>query len=166
MFIYGSDFFLFKPGVALMVLGLLLTAPVTFGDIDLGAVALSLNWQFLGVAILAVGCQTFFFGCIAQVLFDYTGRNAHRWLRVFPYTRTVLIAFALGLLGVALSIPLVVTYIKNDLALGRADAVENHLAVTGLAAAITSAQLFVFALLLHGTIIATTRVRPRAPRQG
>jgi glycosyltransferase involved in cell wall biosynthesis len=165
MFIYGSDFFLFKPGILLMGLGLLLTLPVTFGDLDVGAVALSLNWQFLGVAILAVGSQTFFFGCIAQVLFDYTGRNSHRWLRVFPYTRTVLLAFGLFVLGVLLAVPLVVTYVNNDLALGRADAVQNHLAVTGMAAAITSAQLFVFTLLLHGTIIATTRVRPRALKQ-
>ena len=56
-----------------MVLGLLLTVPVSFGDLDVGPVTLSLNWQFLGVAILVVGSQAFFLGCIAQVLFDYTG---------------------------------------------------------------------------------------------
>ncbi len=40
-----------------------------------GRSTLSLNWQFLGVALLAVGLQAFFLGCIAQVLFDYTGRH-------------------------------------------------------------------------------------------
>ena len=34
---------------------------------------LSLNWQFFGLAMLVVGLQGFFLGCIAQVLFDYTG---------------------------------------------------------------------------------------------
>ena len=134
MFIYGSDFFLFKPGIVLTILGLLLTLPLTFGDLDLGIVELSLNWQFLGVAVLAVGFQTFLLGCVAQVLFDYTGRHSHRWRRVFPYTRTVLIAFGLVALGVALAIPLVVTYATSDLALEQADTLQNHLAVTGLAA--------------------------------
>jgi Glycosyl transferase family 2 len=161
MFVYGSDFFVFRPGIALMVLGLLLTVPVSFGDVDVGPVGLSLNWQFLGVAILVVGSQAFFLGCIAQILFDYTGRRRRRWLRVFPYTRTVLIAFALVVLGVGLAVPLLETYLTSDLRLQRADALENHLAVTGLAAVIMGAQLFIFTLLLHGTVVATSRGRLR-----
>jgi glycosyltransferase involved in cell wall biosynthesis len=157
MFVYGSEFFVFKPGIALIALGLLLTLPLSFGDIDLGVVGLSLNSQFLGVALLTVGCQAFFLGCIAQVLFDYTGKYRRRWLAVFPYTRTVLTAFGLVVAGIALGIPLVVTYIANDLALARADSLENHLAVTGLAALIAGAQLFVFTLLLHGAVVATAR---------
>lgn len=162
MFIYGSDFFLVKPGFALTILGLLLLIPLSFGDVDLGFIELSLNFQFLGVALLAVGCQTLFFGCVAQVLFDYTGRHSHRWGHIFPYTRTVLTAFGFVVVGIALAVPLVVTYITNDLALAPSDAVEDHLAVTGLALVITGAQIFVFTLLLHGTILATTRGRPRA----
>ena len=165
MFVYGADFFVFKPGLFLVALGVLLTLPLSFGDLDLGAITLSLNSQFLGVAVLTVGSQAFFLGCIAQVLFDYTGRHRERWLRIFPYTRTVLIAFGLVILGIALAIPLVVSYVGNDLALQRADTVENHLAVTGLAAVIAGAQLFVFTLLLHGAIVATTHGRP-ALRQG
>jgi glycosyltransferase involved in cell wall biosynthesis len=164
MFIYGSDFFLVKPGFALTLLGLLLLIPLTFGPVDLGVIELSLTWQFLGVALLAVGCQTLFFGCVAQVLFDYTGRHSHRWGHIFPYTRTVLIAFGAVMIGIALAVPLVVIYITKDLALSRADAVEVHLAVTGLAFVVTGAQIFVFTLLLHGTILATTRGRPRAQR--
>ncbi len=162
MFVYGSDFFLFKPGIVLAVLGLLLTLPLSFGDIDIGPLALSLHWQFLGVTILAVGTQAFLLGCIAQVLFDYTGRNSKRWQRVFPYTRTVILAFGLGVLGVVLALPLVVDYATSDFALTRADSVQNHLAVTGLAAAITGAQLFVSTLVLHGTILATSRPLPTA----
>jgi glycosyltransferase involved in cell wall biosynthesis len=157
MFVYGSEFFVFKPGIVVLTLGLLLTLPLSFGELDLGVITLSLNTQFLGVALVTVGCQAFFLGCISQVLFDYTGKYRRRWLGVFPYTRTVLAAFGLVVAGVALAIPLVVTYISNDLALERADALENHLAVTGLAAVITGAQLFVFTLLLHGAAVATAR---------
>jgi glycosyltransferase involved in cell wall biosynthesis len=157
MFVYGSEFFVFRPGLVLIALGLLLTLPLSFGDVDLGVIGLSLNTQFLGVAVLTVGCQAFFLGCISQVLFDYTGKYRRRWLGLFPYTRTVLIAFGLILAGIALTIPLLVTYIGNDLALERADTLENHLAVTGLAAVVTGAQLFVFTLILNGVAVVTAR---------
>jgi glycosyltransferase involved in cell wall biosynthesis len=162
MFIYGSHFFVLKPGIVLMLLGLLLTVPLSFGDLDLGRVSLSLNSQFLGVALLTVGFQAFSLGCVAQILFDYTGRHRERWLRVFPYTRTVLIAFSLAVVGILLAIPLVVTYVRGDLELQSADTVANHLAVTGLAAVVIGAQLFVFTLLLHGAVVATDHRRPRA----
>ena len=165
MFTYGSDYFLFKPGLVLTLLGLLLTVLPTFGDITIGPVGLSLLWQFLGVTLLAVGWQMFLLSAIAQVLFDYTGRRTRRWSRRLPYTRTVLIALGLVAVGVALAVPLVVTYVDNDFALYRADTLENHLAVTGLGAVVAGGQLFVSTLVLHGTIIATTSGRPRAPIQ-
>jgi glycosyltransferase involved in cell wall biosynthesis len=161
MFVYGSDFFAFKPGIFLALVGLLLVVPVSFGDLDVGPLTLSLNWQFLGLALLIVGLQGFFLGCISQVLFDYTGRATGRWLAAFPYTRTTLIAFGLVMLGIALAVPLVVSYISNDFKLAAANSDQNHLAVTGLAVAICGAQLFVFTLLLHGTVAATTGSRRR-----
>ena len=160
MFIYGSDFFVFKPGIVLAVLGLVLVVPVTFGDVKLGAVTLSLNWQFLGLALFVVGVQAFFLGCIGQVLFDYTGRKKKRWLALFPYTRTVLIAVGLVLFGIGMGIPLAVAYLSNDLVLTSVNYVQDHLAVTGLTAGIAGAQLFVFVLLLHGAVVATSRRRP------
>ncbi len=161
MFIYGSDFFVLRPGALLAVIGLILTVPVSVGNVSIGAVTLSLNWQFLGLALFVVGLQGVFLGGIAQVLFDYTGRRRARWLKVFPYTRTVLIAVVLVLLGIGLGIPLAVAYIVNGLALTSANAVQDHLAVTGLAAGVAGAQLFAFVLLLHGAVVATTRRRPR-----
>ncbi len=161
MFVYGSDFFVFKPGIVLATIGLLIVVPLTFGDLDLGPVTLSLNWQLLGLALYVVGLQAFFLGCVAQVLFDYTGRRTERWLRVFPYTRSVLLAIALVFLGIGLAVPLVVSYFGNDLTLSAANSDENHLAVTGVAAAISGAQLFISTLLLHATVTAT-RQRRRA----
>lgn len=165
MFTYGSDYFLFKPGLILAAIGFLLTAPVTFGDVTVGPVRLSLLWQFLGVTILAVGSQMFLLSAVAQVLFDYTGERTRRWSRILPYTRTVLIALAMVMVGIAMAVPLVVTYFRNDYAIFAADTLENHLAVSGLGVVIVGGQLFVSTLLLHGTIIATTRGRPRARLQ-
>ena len=58
------------------------------------------------------------------------------------------------------------TLLENDYALASADTWQNHLAVTGLAAVITGTQLFVFVLLLHGAVAATTRPRPQAHVEG
>jgi glycosyltransferase involved in cell wall biosynthesis len=159
MFIYGSAFFVFKPGILLTVLGLLLTGIVTFGNLSIGPLSLSLNWQFLGLAMLVVGLQAFFLGCIAQVLFDYTGTRRRRWLRVFPYTRTVLLSWLLIGLGIGLCVPLAANYVENGLVLNSGDLLADHIAVTGLAAGIAGAQLFVFVLLLNGAIVATGRNR-------
>jgi glycosyltransferase involved in cell wall biosynthesis len=164
MFVYGADFFVFKPGIALALLGLLLTIPVSFGNVKLGPVTLSLNWQLLGLALFVVGLQAFFLGCIAQVLFDYTGRRRTRWLRTFPYTRTVLMSVVLVLLGVGLAVPLAAAYVGNGLVLTQANLVQDHLAVTGLAAAIGGAELFVFVLILNGAVVATGKPRGGAAR--
>jgi glycosyltransferase involved in cell wall biosynthesis len=161
MFVYGADFFVLKPGIVLCLLGLILTLLGTFGNLTLGSVTLSLNWQFLGLAVFVVGLQAFFLACVAQVLFDYTGRKRTRWLRLFPYTRSVLLALVLVVTGVGLGIPLVVAYLNNDYALTSANLLQDHLAVTGLAAVIAGAQLFVFTLVLHGAVLATARSRAR-----
>ena len=66
-----------------------------------------------------------------------------------------------------MAVPLVVTYVANDLALGSADTIQNHLAVTGLAAVdLRCTTVRVHAAVLHGTMIATTRSRPNARKQG
>jgi hypothetical protein len=163
MFVYGSDFFVFKPGIVLAAVGLMIVVPVSFGDLAIGPVTLSLNWQLLGLALYIIGLQAFFLGCIAQVLFDYTGRRTERWLRVFPYTRSVLVAAGLAILGIGLGLPLVVSYLDNGLRLSTANSDQNHLAVTGIAAMMSGAQLFISTLLLHGAIAATANARPRVP---
>ncbi len=159
MFIYGADFFLLRPGLLLALIGALLVYPVSWSNLDLGVIELSLNFQFLGATVLAVGVQAFFMGCIAQVLFDYTGRRTRRWLRLFPYTRSTLIAFALAFAGIVLAVPLLHEYVTSDYSLSAADIPENHLAVTGLTLMILAAQLFTFTLVLHGAVLATDKLR-------
>jgi len=157
MFVYGSDFFVFKPGLVLAGIGALLVFPLTFGTIKLGAVTLSINWQFLGLAVLTIGLQAFFLGCIARVLFDYTGRRTRRWLRLFSYTRTVFSAVALAVIGIGFCVPLALKYVNSSFSLSAKDLVADHLAVTGLSLVVVGAELFIFVLLLHGVLVAMRR---------
>jgi glycosyltransferase involved in cell wall biosynthesis len=164
MFVYGSDFFMYEPGIVLAILGFVMTVALAFGNITLGSVTLSLNFQFLSLAVLVVGLQAFFLGCIAQVLFDFTGRHRRRWLRVFAYTRSVLVAAGLVLAGIALAVPLSAAYFDNGMALSLKDLPQDHLAVTGLALVIGGMQLFGSTLVLHGAAVATDRGL-RSPRR-
>ncbi|MEI7624344.1 MAG: hypothetical protein WCJ88_12375, partial [Actinomycetes bacterium] len=71
----------------------------------------------------------------------------------FPYNRTVAIAFAIFLIGIAMCVPLVVTFISNDLSLPTIG-IENHLALSGLFLVASGFLLFVFTLVINGALAA------------
>jgi hypothetical protein len=151
MFVSGADFFMLKPGLVLMLLGLLLTLPAAFGPVTIGPVQVSLNWMMLGLTLFVLGLQSFFFGCVAQTLYAQ-GPTRRRWTRLFPYSPTVIAAAAVGTGGVALAVPLLARYLHNGFAL---DSIgwENHLAVVGLMFAIGGFVTFSSTLILHAVAL-------------
>ena len=132
------------------MLGLLLTVPLAGGPIEIGSVTLSLYTMLLGLALTVIGLQGIFLGCVAQVLFDYTGKATRRWLRVFPYDRTMGIAALLALIGLAAFVPLVVEWLDRGFELGDPGSSENHLAVFGATLLLAAFSTFAFTLILHG----------------
>jgi glycosyltransferase involved in cell wall biosynthesis len=153
MFIYGADFFLLKPGLLLTALGLLLVVPLTFGPITIGPVVLSLYWMLFGVTLTVLGLQSFYLGCIVQVLHDYTGAATRRWLSVFRYTRTMAIVAAMFILGVGLAVGLIVDYVGSGLRLTLSHDHQTYLAVTGLLLVMTSFMTFASTLLIHAAAL-------------
>ena len=81
MFVYGANFFLFKPGLVLLLLGSLLTFPLSFGPVTVGPVTFSIYWMLLGVSLsLCWACSAFLHqGILSQVFFDYSGEVKARW---------------------------------------------------------------------------------------
>ncbi|MDQ6790153.1 MAG: glycosyltransferase family 2 protein [Candidatus Dormibacteraeota bacterium] len=152
MFVYGAEFFVFKPGLAMLALGLLLSIPLSLGSITVGPVHFSLYWMLLGLTLTVLGLQSFFFGCIAQVLHDYNGAARRRWMRWFPYTRTVLLSVAAFAAGLALSLLLVAYYIRSGLVLSPADRIP-YLGVLGLELMMAGFMTFTFVLLLHASVL-------------
>lgn len=151
MFIHGAEFFLVKPGIAMFMLGLLLTLPLSLGPITIGPVTLSLYAMFIGTVLSVVGLQSIYFGCLAHVFLDYSDRNRERLRRVFDYTKSVLVSAVLFTVGFALDVALVVHYIDNSLRLPNPQATINHLAITGLLFMAIGFSTFCFTLLLHAT---------------
>lgn len=162
MFIYGADFFVLRPGLALLFLGLCFTLPLTFGPISIGPFTLSLYWSLFGMMLSTVGLQSFLLGCILQVLYDYPGENRNRWLRFFSYDRTMLSCGLLWLLGAACEIPLILEYAHTGFRrLEPAIGLSKHMAVTGLFFFIAAFMLFTSTLALHACAL---RVKERKTR--
>jgi glycosyltransferase involved in cell wall biosynthesis len=151
MFIHGAEFFLFKPGIVMLTLGLLLTLPLSFGPITIGPVTLSLNSMFIGMVLAVIGLQSIYFGCLAHVFLDYTDRRRDRLRRLFQYTNAVVLSALLFAVGFALDIAFVVYYVRHSFLLSEPLATINYLAITGLLFMATGFSTFCFTLLLHAT---------------
>jgi glycosyltransferase involved in cell wall biosynthesis len=149
MFIYGADFFLFRPGLLVLSIGLLLTLPMTFGPVRLGPVTFSLYWMLLGLSLSVLGLHGFYMGALARVFFDYSGMITRRFLGMFSYTRSVILSALAVVAGIALAVPLVLEYLRSGLRLSGDVAPASHMAVTGLLFVMGGAMNFTFTLALH-----------------
>jgi len=161
MLVNGVDFFVLKPGLILLGLGLLLTLPLAGGPVTVGAITFSLHWMLAGLALTILGLQSFCFGCIAQVLYDYSGRRTKRWLGVFRYSRSMLCSGVAFLGGLAFIAPLVIEYWKLSFRLPQEALFRlSHLAVMGLLLISAAFINYAFTLLLHATAL---YVKPKSP---
>jgi glycosyltransferase involved in cell wall biosynthesis len=156
MFVYGPDFFLYKPGIVALVAGLALLALTARGPFALGPITLSLHWMLLGLSLAILGLQSTFSGILAQVLHDPNGRRSEVWLRRFPYTRSAAVSGGLFLLGLVPVLALLRTYVNNGYRLFALEA-TTHLAVVGLFLLIAGFALFGFTLLLHAAVVSFRR---------
>ena len=157
MLVYRPDFFLLKPGLALFLIGLACTLPLSAGPIAIGHLRFSLYWMLFGVTAAVVGLQSFFLGVVAQVLLDFQGRARRRWLALFPYTRSVVVAGVIVASGIACAVPLIAYYFGHHERLSLAAGLQDGLAVTGLLLMVIGSSLFTFTLVLHGAAITSRR---------
>jgi glycosyltransferase involved in cell wall biosynthesis len=151
MFIHGAEFFLFKPGIVMLALGLLLTLPLSFGPVKVGPVTLDLDSMFIGLVLSVIGLQSIYFGCLAHVFLDYTDRNRERLRRLFDYTNAVVVSAVLFTVGFALDIAFATYYARNSFLLPQPRPMINYLAITGLLFMTIGFSTFCFTLLLHAT---------------
>ena len=148
MFTYGVDFFLLKPGIALLALGLLFLIPLTFGPITIGHIGFSLNTMLLALALALLGLSMLYSGLTASVLFDYGDTKRRRLDRALPFNRTVIVCALVALVGLLTLIPLLRTYVTNDFTLPSLG-VETHWAVMGLWLVSAAFQTFIFSLMIY-----------------
>lgn len=139
---HSADIFLLRPGLLLLVVGILLMLPQR----------LSLNWALAGLTVAVVGLQSFYLGCVAEVIYVYS----RRWLRLFAFDRAMLVCAVSFLAGAVLAIPMAREYARGGRPLPRTGT-PPHLAVIG-------AFLLIAGFLTFGTTLvvnaAAARFRP------
>jgi glycosyltransferase involved in cell wall biosynthesis len=148
MLTYGVNFFLLKPGAALLVLGLPFLIVLTFGPVVIGPVSFSLNTMLLAMAVTTLGLSMLFSGAIASVLFDYSDTVQARIENALPFNRTVIACLLITLSGLLLMLPLVRSYLANDFTLPDVG-ISTHWAVMGLWLVSAAFQTFIFALMIR-----------------
>ena len=99
------------------------------------------------------GLQSFYAGCLARVLYDYTNRVTSLWLQRFAYTRAVLGALVATLVGLAMTIPLVIQWVRYGFLLPAQLTWVNHFAISGLLLLAFGLSTFTFTLLLHAVAV-------------
>jgi glycosyltransferase involved in cell wall biosynthesis len=156
MFVYGAAFFLYRPGLVLATLGFALTIPLSLGPLTVGPIVFSLHWMLFGLTLATLGLQCVYMGILAQIFFDYDGDITKKWFARFPYTRSVGIAAALFVVGLALGGALIGYYVRHNFLLAAVSPL-NHLGVMGLLLMIAGFTTFTFTLLLHATAVAVWR---------
>ncbi|MCB1027842.1 MAG: glycosyltransferase family 2 protein [Microthrixaceae bacterium] len=149
MFIHGADFFLVRPGLAALVVGLLLTVPLAAGPITVAGVTFTTTTMIFGLVVSTLGVFSYQLGLLARVIYDRRGMATERLLRRYRYTRTVGSAMVGGALGALATLPLLVRYVTSDFTLTEADLPVAHLAIAGLTLGIIGFATFAFTLLLH-----------------
>ena len=154
MFLYAPDFFLFKPGLVAFILGLVLTFMLAAGPVQLGPVGFGLHTMLLGVTLTSIGYMSLGLGLLARVYHNFDTAYTNRVKRVLTYNRGMAVAGAAVLAGLALTVPLFITWFAGGLRLS-----ELHFAsVEGLLLIILGFQTFAFTLMFH---MVTATGRPR-----
>jgi hypothetical protein len=149
MCIYGADFFLLRPGLLVLAMGLVLAVPTAFGPVAVGPVTFSLYWMLVGLTLCVLGLHGVYLGGLTRVFYDYGGEVTARWLRTFSYTRSVVLSALAVIAGGALAVPLIRQYLRSGLRLPADLAPWNHLAVLGLLLVVCGSMTFTFTLALH-----------------
>jgi glycosyltransferase involved in cell wall biosynthesis len=155
LFTYGADFFLFRPGLYLTVIGFVGIAALFNGPIQIGSIGLSLHWMLLFLLCAIIGLQFTLMGVLAKALYDPEKRRSPAWLRYFGFTRSALISGGLFLLGVASAAGLVSQYFQEHFRLPASLTPESYRAVAGLGLILAAAIYFTFSLIFNALYEAT-----------
>jgi hypothetical protein len=152
MFTYGADFFLFKPGIALLLVGAAGCAVLFNGPVQVAGLGFSLHWMLLFLMAFLVGLQLCLTGILAKVLYDSEQKRVRTWSRFFGFNRAVLISFLLFVTGLGCSWGLLAEYLGSHLRLPDFLGVPSYRAVAGLGFILSAFLYFTFALVFNALV--------------
>jgi glycosyltransferase involved in cell wall biosynthesis len=151
MFLYAPDFFLLRPGILLLALGLPLSIGLAFGPFVAFGVGFNLHWMLLGIVLVTVGYSATQLALLGRVLDGFDRQFSDRLMAVVSYSRGVFASALLIGAGIIPNVVLMARWIGNNF---RLPAIQ-YSSVFGLLLVILGFQTFGFTLLLQ--ILGRTR---------
>jgi len=145
MLVYTPDSFLLKPGLLLLLFGILIAASLSSGPKFVAGVGLDLHWMLLGMTTATLGFSMVQVGILARYQHGLRPVRGIISETIFSYNRGMAIAGILVGSGVLLAVPLMRVYAENGF---RLKAI-SHPAIFGLMLIILGFQSFCFTLLVH-----------------
>jgi glycosyltransferase involved in cell wall biosynthesis len=145
MFLNAPDFFLLKPGLVMLALGLLLSGTLAGGRVYLGDLGLDLHSMLLGVALSILGYSALQLGVLARVHSGFEPAFTTRMTRLVTVNRGTVVAVVLMTAGLVLDGLLLKDWISEGFRLTNL----SYSGVLGLLLIILGFQTFAFTLLLH-----------------
>ncbi|MBN2137995.1 MAG: glycosyltransferase family 2 protein [Sedimentisphaerales bacterium] len=145
MFVLSPEFFLLKPGLVLMIIGLLLASALISGPFFVGSIGFSLHGMFLGVTLATTGYSAFQLGLLSRIYHNFDPVFSDRIKRILTYNRGTIVGILLMFAGILLNIPLFVTWVKSGFELF----MFHNYALFGLLLIILGFQTFVFTLIFE-----------------
>jgi glycosyltransferase involved in cell wall biosynthesis len=155
MLVYTPDSFLLKPGIALGLIGALISALLARGPITIGGIGFSLHWLLLGVTCVTLGYSLVQIGVLARVMHGLRPQSLKGLRQILRYDRGMLLSGGCVLIGLALLGTLVFQYLRSHFRLFEI----SHPAIFGLLLLMVGFQTFCFTLLLE----MAQRVAPERP---
>jgi len=156
MLVYSPEFFLVRPGVVIILMGLVLSCLSASGSLKIGIVGFDTHILLLGITAVVFGNSLFQAGVLAQQIHGLRQGASRAVAGFLTYDRSMFAAFTLVVFGLVLAARFIGGYINDDFALSGV----SRTAVLGLLFIIVGLQTFAFSLLSE--LLRWEVERPRA----
>ena len=144
MLVYSPDSFLIKPGLLLLLIGLIITILSITGNFVVGQIGFSTNMQLLGSISIILGISFLQVAMLARY-FHQLRNGFEKWfLHNLSYDKGMIISGILFLIGFILNVSFLLDYLNNHFIVR-----SSSLSILGLLFLVIGIQFFIFTLLLE-----------------
>lgn len=153
MLTFGADFFLFKFGMLMAIVGFFGTALLFNGPVTIGKIGFYLHWMLFFLLTFLVGLQFFFMGILAKSLYDTEMKRLSRWRKLFSLDYAIPSSCFCALLGLMSIYPLMHNYYKNNFSLPNEIGIISYHAISGLGLILLGIIYFTTSLIFNAIIL-------------